>query len=141
MHKLAIFVEGQSELLFVRRLLQELAGKNNVAIQLQQFIGGRSKPRETIITNAAQVAGSERFYVLISDCRGDHQVAGRIKEEHANLSASGYAKIIGVRDVRPISIHDIPKLERGLRIGWPVDLISVEFVLSVMEIKAQRVLN
>ena len=137
MHKLAIFVEGHSELLFVRRLLQELAGRNNVAIHSQQIVGGKSIPRKSIIIDAAQVAGNERFYILISDCGGDHQVASRIKEEHATLSASGYTKIIGVRDVRPdFSILDIPRLERGLKFGVRTDLISVDFILSVMEIEA-----
>lgn len=137
MHKLAIFVEGHSELLFVRRLLQEVAGKNNVAIQSQQIFGGRSVPRRAIIIHAAQFAGNERYYILITNCGGDHQVAARIKEDHAKLSASGYTKIIGVRDVRPdFSILDIPRLERGLRLGVRADLISVDFVLSVMEIEA-----
>lgn len=135
--KLAIFVEGYTEVLFVDRLITEIAGNHNVRIELRTIRGGRTIPRAMGVLRAANADTGQRFYVLIVDCGGDHLVASRILEEHKNLTLSGYQKIIGLRDVRPtFSFAEIPKLEAGLKKLIDLSLIPVEFVLAVMEIEA-----
>jgi hypothetical protein len=52
MKKLAVFVEGQTELLFIERLLEEAAGKNNIAIEKRQAFGGRSTERTLKVIEA-----------------------------------------------------------------------------------------
>lgn len=136
MHKLAIFVEGYTELCFVDRLVAEIGNANNLAIEHKEISGGTSVPKRLRLIKAASIAASTEYYVLIFDCQGDVQVATRIREEHASLSAANYRKIIGLRDVKPIAQTDIGKLESGLRYGIKTSLIPVEFVLSVMEIEA-----
>ena len=39
MKRIAIFVEGQTEQIFVNKLLIEMAGKKNIAIELKRFAG------------------------------------------------------------------------------------------------------
>lgn len=137
MKKLAVFVEGNTELLFVERLLSELANDRSIRLDLARIRGGSKIPRSMTIVRAAQPDSGQRYYALIVDCGGDHQVKTRILEEHENLTRSGYCQIIGLRDVRPtFSYAEVAKLEQGLRTYIKTSLIPVEFVLAVMEIEA-----
>lgn len=137
MRKLAIFVEGHTELLFIDRLLTEIAGANNVLIEQRQIMGGASVPRTTTIIRATKAVTDQKYYVLLIDCGGDHQVKTRILEEHEGLTKAGYSKIIGLRDVRPTFTHaDIPFLSMQLRKYIKTSLIPVEIILAVMEIEA-----
>jgi len=42
MKKIAFFVEGQTEQLFINKLLREIAGHKNIAVKLYQLIGGNN---------------------------------------------------------------------------------------------------
>lgn len=137
MHKLAVFVEGYTEILFVQRLISEIAGSHNIIIEQQRIRGGKKAKRSISVTKAASKVNDEKYYVLVMDCGGDDLVKSRILEEHLNFSNSGYQKIIGIRDVRPkFSLNEIPRLEISLRKYVKTSLIPVEFILSVMEIEA-----
>src|SRR5271157_829273 len=137
MNKLAVFVEGYTEAVFIDRLIEEVAGKKKVRIERRQIRGGSSTPRKNILVSATQEDTGQQYYVLILDCGGDDAVKSRILEEHANLTKGGYSKILGLRDVRPkFSAADIPQLERGLRLYIKTSLAPVEFFLSIMEIEA-----
>jgi hypothetical protein len=137
LRRLAIFVEGFTEVQFATRLIEEVAGKQNVAIEHRTITGGSSVPKRIVTLRAARKDGDERFYVLIVDCQGDSQVKSRILEEHESLTKAGYLKIIGIRDVRPqFTRADIPKLVANLRKYVKTSLAPVEFVLAVMEVEA-----
>jgi hypothetical protein len=137
MKKLAVFVEGYTEVVFVEKLIEEIAGKANVRIEHREIRGGSKKRRSFARVRAAQLDTGQRYFVLIVDCGGDHLVKERIQEEHENLTRSGYSKIVGLRDVRPDFTHaDIPRLERGLPMFIKTALIPVEFCLAILEIEA-----
>lgn len=137
MRRLAVFVEGRTEMHFVERLVRELAGAKKVDIETREISGGSKAPRACITLCAANAKGDEQYFVLIFDCGGDHQVAMRIHEEHANLTSAGYEKIIGLRDVRPdFQLSDVPALRNGLMQRVRNDLIPVQFILAIMEIEA-----
>ena len=137
MRRLAFFVEGTSEVLFIEKLIEEIAGKNNVTIERGYVRGGRTIPKQLTVINAQNANSGCEYYVLILNCQGDHQVATRITEEHCNFSGIGYEKIIGLRDVRPtFQYSEIPRLETTLRNGFDLSLIPVEIILSVMEIES-----
>ena len=137
MHRLAIFVEGYTEALFVAELTKQIAGARNVQIEHRQVRGGTNAPRKMTLIHGTKQGSGHRYFVLIVDCGGDEQVKTRIQEEHENLTKQNYAQIIGIRDVRPKFTHaDIPKLEAGLPKYIKTSLIPVQFVLSVMELEA-----
>lgn len=136
MKRLAVFVEGKTEALFVERLLVEIAGAKNIRIEQRQILGGAKSPRQVLVVKAMIEEPSQNFYALIFDCGGDGQVKTRIHEEHARLTSTGYSVIIGLRDVRPIALSDLGKLEIGLRTGVKTSLAPVKFILSIMEIEA-----
>jgi hypothetical protein len=140
MRRLAIFVEGYTELLFVDRIIREIADKNQIVIEHRQIRGGGRDGRiqRTIRTiKTPQAAHDKSLYILIVDCGGDRLVAQRVREEQGPLTKKGYEKIIGMRDVYPeFTKEDIPRLRRGLNYGVKTSLAPVQFVLSVMEIEA-----
>lgn len=140
MRRLAIFVEGYTELLFVDRIIREIATLNQLAIHHRQIRGGGKDgkvPRTYVELTTPSTQQGESRYVLIVDCGGDRLVAQRIREEHAGLTSMGYEKIVGIRDVYPeFSKADIPKLRHGMRSAIKASLAPVQFILSIMEIEA-----
>jgi hypothetical protein len=135
--KLGVFVEGYTEVVFVERLIEEIAGKNNVLIEHREIRGGTNVRRTFARVRAIKPNTGQKYFVLIVDCGGDVLVKTRIREEHENLTRSGYVKIIGIRDVRPNFLRaDIPRLERELPTYIRTSLIPVKFILAVMEIEA-----
>lgn len=137
MNKLAVFVEGLTEILFVEKLIEEIAGQQKVLIEQRRIRGGSNALRTSITINAARPNTGQKYYVLLFDCGGDEAVKTRVREEHENLTRSGYSRIIGLRDVRPTYTYaEIPQLERGLLRYIRTSLIPVTFILSIMEIEA-----
>jgi len=137
MNRLAVFVEGYTEVMFVERLIEEIAGNHRVLIEHREIRGGGATTRTMGLVKAANPDTGQKYFALIVDCGGDEQVKSRILEEHQNLTAKGYLKIIGIRDVRPKFTHsDIPRLEANLPKYVKTSLIPVQFILSIMEIEA-----
>jgi hypothetical protein len=137
MNKLAVFVEGYTEVVFVEKLIEEIAGETNVLIERREIRGGGTKRRTFALVRAAKPDTGQRYFVMIIDCGGDHLVKERVLEEHRNLTNAGYSKIIALRDVRPDFTHaDIPRLETGLRTYIKSSLIPVKFILAILEIEA-----
>jgi hypothetical protein len=140
MNRLAVFVEGYTEVKFVMKLVEEIAGQGRVLIEHREIRGGGKDSgtrRPLARIEAARPHTDQRHFILIMDCGGDEQVKTRVIQEHENLTRAGYARIIGLRDVRPTFSHaEIPRLERGLRTYIKTSLIPVDFVLAVMEIEA-----
>ena len=136
MTKLAIFVEGQTEQLFVERLLLEIAGKRRVRIEKHEARGGKKGKRRIRLIEASAPDSGQKFFVMIVDCGQDERVKSDIVERYDGLEKNGYQAIIGIRDVYPENRDDIPKLRRGLAYRVRTDPIQVLFVLAVMEIEA-----
>ena len=137
MNKIAVFVEGYTEVVFVEKLIEEIAGQNQVLIEKREIRGGSNARRTMALVQAAQPANGHQYYAMIVDCGGDRQVKSRIVEEHERLTRANYASIVGLRDVRPdFTRADIPRLVAGLRQRIRTALCPVEFVLAVMEIEA-----
>ena len=134
MKKLAIFVEGYTELLFVKQLLIEIAGAHRITVITQFAKGGSSNlPRTYILQNSPATSGHE-FYELVTNSQNDDRVKSDIIESHKNLVASGYSKIIGLRDVYPVV--DFDKLKVGIKYGLPTAGISPTILFAINEIEA-----
>lgn len=131
MKKAAIFVEGQTEFLFVRKFLEELAGSRNIIIEEQEFRG-----RQFISMRGVKVPGDEKYFVLIVDCHGDGAVKSAIIERQPDLVRAKYDVVLGLRDLYPIGLRDLGKLEQGLRAGLPTDGLPVHICVAVQEIEA-----
>lgn len=136
MNKLAIFVEGQTEQAFVRKLLEEIAGTKNIVIEERAARGGRKDKRRMRLLDATDAASGKKYFVMIVDCGSDERVKSDIVERYDGLVKSGYEGIIGIRDVYPEERRDVPRIRQRLPYKLKSVPIEVLFVLAVMEIEA-----
>lgn len=137
MKKLAVFVEGQTEQIFIEKLLVEAAGKSHIAIEKRRALGGQSAKRRLRLIEASTPDSRHKYLAQIVDCGSDNRVKSDILERYEGLVAQGFKTIIGVRDVFPDATYaDIPLLRSGLHRYLKTNPIEVIFVLGVMEIEA-----
>jgi hypothetical protein len=137
MNRLAVFVEGYTEIVFVEKIVEEIAGIGNVIIEQKRIRGGARVPRRITQIKAVRPNTGQQYYVLLFDCGGDEQVKSRIQEEHRNLTEKGYSSIIGIRDVRPnFTYEEVPRLKINISKYIKTSLAPVTFILSIMEIEA-----
>lgn len=136
MKKLAIFVEGQTEQLFVTELLKQIAGEKDIEIEVQQAGVSKTGGRIFKIIRAASSTTDKKYFVLIKDCRGEHSVKSDIIDTVESLTRQSYCQIIGIRDVYPVPPADMPSLVKHLRYGVPTRYIPINIMLAVMEIEA-----
>lgn len=138
MKKLAIFVEGQTERVFIERLLAEIIGRRH--LRIESYVaegGGRAGGRALNLINVIDPDHKVRFFAMIVDCGSDGRVRSDIGERYDSLVAVGFSTIIGIRDVYPdIAYQDIAKLRTGLQLGLKQLPVKVLFVLGVMEIES-----
>ena len=128
MKKIAFFVEGQTEQLFINKLLIEIAGQKNIAIELKTFGGKNNPPSSKLYPQTlANPQNTTKHFALIYDCRGGESVKARILEEHENLIQVGYQEIIGIIDLFPLT--DLLKLEDRLLNGLVKNGNRVELAL------------
>ncbi|SUD14103.1 hypothetical protein [Aquipseudomonas alcaligenes] len=130
MKKIAIFVEGMTEQELTIRLLLAIAGNKGITLEIQEQHKGTLNLVEIRQQNPAQ------FYILLVNCNTDNQVKSQIAYQHAKLTQSGYTKIIGLRDVFPHPIADLPKVQQFLSAGLPTGGTPIDIVLAVMEVEA-----
>jgi len=138
MKKIAFYVEGQTEQFFINKLLIEIAGRKNIAIELKKFGGKNNVPTNTIFPKSVANASHPQYSALIYDCGGDTAVKPRILDDYATLMASGYVKIIGIRDLFPLT--DLLKLENYLKFGNGTNIPPLpdksQIIVAVHEIEA-----
>lgn len=135
MKKLAIFVEGKTEQIFVEKFLQEIADKNSIAIEIIAVNANQDGKYSSTIKKAI-VTSNTKFYVLIHNSSGHNNVGSDMRKQYSKLITSGYERVIGLRDVDPTPIHQKSKLEHDLASLLPKGLIPINIVLAVMEIEA-----
>lgn len=135
MIKMAFFVEGETEQLFVEWLVREIVGSAHLKIEKRSARGGVSTRRRTRIVEADRDFPEAKYYFLIVDCSGDGGVKSRIREEYQNLVRSGYSSIVALRDA-PKSRHDIAKIRERFSEGLPASPVTIELIVAIMEIEA-----
>ncbi len=137
MRKLAIFVEGLTEQILVRKMLQAVLDRNRIAIQTVKITGGHNVRMSFTVMRAAHVDRQTDFYVLIYDCGGETNVKGYLMARRDKLISNGYTMILGLRDVYPNFERDqVPKLLRGLNNKLPQKKARTQIYLAIMETEA-----
>jgi len=137
MKRIAIFVEGLTEQILVRRMLETVMEKKGVAIQTVKITGGHNIRISFTVMQAARVDRNTGYYVLIYDCGGETNVKGYLMLQRQSLVDKGYTCIIGLRDVYPNFTHEeIPKLKKGLNFKVPQKGATTAIFLAVMETEA-----
>ncbi len=136
MRRIAIFVEGLTEQILVRHMLESVMKNRDIAIQTVKISGGHNARISFTVMQAARVNRSTGYYVLIYDCGGETNVKGYLMTQRQSLVDKGYTFILGLRDVYPNFSHaDIPKLKKGLN-QVPQKGAFTRIHLAVMETEA-----
>lgn len=133
--KLAIFVEGQTEQIFVHRLINEIAGKKNLKVRLDKLNGGAKSPR---IISQVKIVDSEdkaKYFVLIRDSATDSRVVSDVKDNTVNLKDSGYDRIIGLRDLYPLPIEKLERVISSTNRAVSSEILPCNIVIAVREIE------
>lgn len=75
MNKLAIFVEGQTEQIFVKKLVLSVGDHVNVEVRIECASGGkRGTGRSFVEITGTNKSNGHEFFVLIIDCGQDERV-------------------------------------------------------------------
>ncbi len=137
MSKMAIFVEGSTELNLLSSLIVAIGNESKLTVELRSQRGVKSGARSRVLGTLNKSQSSERFVTII-DCGGDSAVKSMMLDSYPNLTShAGYSRILCVRDVYPTAVlNDISRLEAGLAKGVPVQPVVVDFILAVMECEA-----
>jgi hypothetical protein len=139
MNKMAIYVEGQTELIFIKKLIKEMAQNLNFAVETFVIEGGTTCPK-TISKNGAIKGVSTdseiEFYVGIYNCRQDERVVTEIKANYSSLVKKGFSTILGIRDVYPNISDLIPKLRMASKHKVKTSPINPIIILATMEVEA-----
>lgn len=99
MKKIAIFVEGQTERIFMLRFLSEYLGENKIEIHMEKRLGNRGIKYLGMRKNPYA-----EFYILVYDVGGDGNVASAVKERSQKMiNSAGYSWILALRDLYPNS--------------------------------------
>ncbi|MEN8157570.1 MAG: DUF4276 family protein [Bacteroidota bacterium] len=137
MRKLAIFVEGLTEQILVRRMLEAVLDRNRIAIQTVKVTGGHNVRMSFTVMKAAHVHNMTDYYVLVYDCGGETNVKSYLMAHRQKLVASGYQMVLGLRDVYPnFEREDVGKLRRGLNHHLPQKGARTRIHLAIMETEA-----
>jgi hypothetical protein len=137
MNKMAIFVEGYTEVVFVDKLIRLIAEIMPVDIRWHQYYGGTTRPQTCRQIRTVATARGHNHFIIIYDCRGDDAVKTRMVKEYDYLTRSGYSKIVCLRDVFDKYTRDqISQLERDLPKYVKTKPIVVDFLLSIMEVES-----
>jgi len=94
MKKIAIFTEGQGELIFVRNLLPRVLGYENLKIECFELHSDQFRKTPYPIYHPDPL-----FHFLIVNVANDARVITAIREREQGLWKQGYEAIIGLRDM------------------------------------------
>jgi len=137
MRKLAIFVEGLTEQILVRQMLQAVLDRNRIAIQAVKITGGHNVKMSFTVMKAAHVNRQTDYYVLIYDCGGETNVKSYMLAHRRKLLSNGYQMILGLRDVYPsFERNEVPRLRKGLNHQLPQKRAKTRIHLAIMETEA-----
>ena len=119
-------------MIFVQRLIEEIAGIHKVLFQLET-IGGRVPSPLISMTGTSQADSTARpsYFVLIFDCRQDERVKSVILDRYQNLEKASYSMIIGIRDLYPRSLSEMGAVKQSLRTRLPTRGIPIAIVLEL----------
>ena len=132
MSAFAIFVEGQTELIFVERLLFEMFGYQGLRIELEEQHGGLY--HEIGVRGAPP--GNACYNVLLVNCACDGKVLSAIEERANKLRNAGYDRILGLRDIYPApsdELEEIYELTTSRLVSMP---LPCKLVFAIREIEA-----
>jgi hypothetical protein len=134
MKKIAVFVEGQTEQIFIEKLLTELIGKKKLVINKFKFKGSMKTQRNPVAIRVHTITNETLYYFTIYDCGCDSSVQTDIRDRITSLVNEGFYLVLGIRDVFPEK--NIHKLRQYINYAIPIVDIPVNIIFAVNEIES-----
>ncbi len=143
MIKIALFTEGQTELILARNLLFRVIDNSKLSFECIKLHGGREIP-----TRFSYAAPNPQVHFLVINAECDNKVLSAIREREEGLFQVGYEKIIGLRDMyseiydqkSPRTINESVSNEFIENTKKIIDYMSkpdrIIFIFAIMEIEA-----
>jgi hypothetical protein len=137
MKKLAMFVEGRTERVFVERLIRLMVDLKRLRIAVFRASGGNKTPRRIKLVHQTPPGPEQEYYIQIVESQNDERVGSDVRENYEGLVRASFSMIIAIRDVYPRhTFAQVPALRSAVRYRVKTKPIDPTFVLSVMEIEA-----
>jgi len=137
MKKIAVFVEGQTEQVFVDELVRHIFGHTKVEIEELKFFG-KEKTRRIRTIRSVNTSSSAKYLFRVYDCHGGNEnstVKSDIREQYSKLLDESFSYVIGIRDVYPLT--DLNLLRYMMNIELPDNIsLPVNIILADKEIKS-----
>lgn len=135
MRKMAVFVEGPTEMTFLRRLLTEVAGKNHINFTIHEACGNRED--RYLAEYRYEAKWDAKWYVAIIISNSDDNVTSDINDRYEGLIEQGYESIVAVRDAGPkIPRHEIIDHLNGFKDNVKSHNVTPALIFAIMEIEA-----
>jgi len=134
--KIAFFVEGKTEMVFLEKLLFEVCSVNSYAYKIQTMRGGGKNVYQVEVIREQVLSPEMHKFILITECGSDSTVKSYMLEERVSLIKSGYSLIVGIVDLYPRPLTELYKWIKGLNYLVPQLPIPLKFVIPVVEIES-----
>ncbi|RLA76740.1 MAG: hypothetical protein DRG30_02070 [Epsilonproteobacteria bacterium] len=105
MKRLAIFLEGKTEQIFIDKFLREFISMQNLAIETVEA-SGTECPRFTTIISSDNLTNQTKYEVLLFNSCSDRRVISDLVERYENLKNEGYNSFLAIRDLYPEYTYD-----------------------------------
>lgn len=121
MRRIAIFAEGQSELIFVRCFLPLILGWDKISFECLKLVADKMNPAPFLYLNKYA-----KVHFFIVNVGNDEKVLSAVKDREERLIQKGYKKVIALRDMYSEAYCK--------RAGTIIDdAITVEFIKRAQE--------
>ncbi len=145
MRKIAVFVEGQAELILTRELLKQMFEFQDIRIECHALINDQ-------LNYAPYDFGDKDapFFYMIVNVGNDNSVLSKIKSRVEGLTQKGFCKVVGLRDVYGDVYKKANKNQRTINQELIKRFISanqaeidatghareIRFIFAIMEVEA-----
>lgn len=138
MKKMCIFVEGQTEQIFLEKLLIEIAGRKNIALSNREIKGGgqNSDVEKVILTlKDDEITEHTKYYVQIISCNNDERVNTELRDNCLSMQLAGFSKVLGLRDLYPKKLSDLSKVKKYSTIQMDGLHIPTKSIVAIFEVE------
>lgn len=136
MHKIAFFVEGQTELIFLEYLIEYVAEHHNFTFTKKHFPNKENDQGKKMLILQLNKNNSE-LYIQIIECQGEGAVISQIMEKYPNLIKQNFQMILAIRDVDPIPRNKIEELQKNIINAVMSHQSNIEFVLILAKMETE----
>jgi len=134
MTKIAFFVEGKTERIFIEKFLDSYYTHPFFNVESYELRGGLAK----IVTKSNYEDNTISYQFLIFDVGGDGRVASEIYERYDHLfNRKGFKHILGIRDLFPNTIEQMESIKFTFNKIFNNDEIlqNISLIIAIMEIE------